>query len=214
MYELISTIMYIVHVTFCFECNILLCLIQFNIAITDNNEVQAESKKVLATQTSTLAQKVCVEISLRTAEGDTMVLELWYISLDTNQCDFSAKMSQTCYYRMGIALKSLLSVTRVTPAYKLSRRQGSSDFVICYRIYLGDPNFFFLGEECQKSKIGCVPTPCGTIAINLSYRTKLHISPQNTSKEMPFEVKDDHFKHDSSPVRPTTPRPCVSGYRR
>jgi autophagy-related protein 13 len=30
---------------------------------------------------------------------------------------------------MGIALKSLLSVSRVTPAYKLSRQQGADDFV-------------------------------------------------------------------------------------
>jgi len=161
-----------------------------------------------------LGQTVCIEISLRTAELETMVLELWYISLDTNLCDNSAKMSQSSYYRMGVALKSLLSVTRVTPAYKLSRRQASSDFVICYRLYLGDPHFLLLGEDSQKSKVGSVPTPYGTVAINLSYRTKLHISPQNTSKEVPFEVKDDHFKLDGSPVRSTTPKPCVSGYRR
>lgn len=188
----------------------------FNLAITDNNEVQTEAKKVMANQSSTLAQNVCVEISLRTAEGDQMVLEIWYLSLDPNLCDISAKMSQTGYARMSIALKSLLNVSRVTPAYKLSRRQGSSDYVICYRIYLGEPLFYILGEDSQKSKVGSVPTPYGTIGIHLAYRTKLLISPQNTTKEMLFEVKDDHFKQDStnSPGRPTTPKPCSYGYRR
>ncbi|XP_045203986.2 autophagy-related protein 13-like [Mercenaria mercenaria] len=186
----------------------------FNIAITDNNEVHTEAKKVVSNQTTTLAQNVCVEISLRTAEGDTMVLELWYINLDTNQYDISAKMSQTGYSRMSIALKSLLNVSRVTPAYRLSRRQGSSDYIICYRIYLGEPQFYILGESYQKSKVGSVPTPYGTIGIHLGYRTKLLLSPQNTTKEVPFEVKDDHFKQDNSPVRPTTPKPCSSGYRR
>jgi len=167
----------------------------------------------MANQTATLGQTVCVEISLRTAEGDTMVLEIWHISLDINQLDSSGKMSQMGYSRMTIALKSLLTVTRVTPAYKLSRRQSSNDYVICYRIYLGDPHYFLLGEDCQKSKVGCVPTPYGTISINLCYRTKLLISPQNTSKYALFEVKDDHFKPESLP-RPTTPKPCALGYRR
>lgn len=188
--------------------------LQFNIALTDNNEVHVEAKKVLSNQSSTLAQTVCVEISLRTAEGDTMVLELWYINLDTNVYDTGAKMSQTVYSRMSIALKSLLNVSRVTPAYKLSRRQGSSDYIICYRIYLGDPQFYILGDNCQKSKVGAVSTPYGTIGVHLGYRTKLLISPQNTTKGVPFEVKDDHFKQDSSPVRQTTPKPCSLGYRR
>ncbi|WAQ98757.1 ATG13-like protein, partial [Mya arenaria] len=185
----------------------------FNLAITDNNDVQNEAKKVLSNQTSTLGQTVIVEISLRTAEGDTMVLEIWHISLDANLSDAGAKMSQTGYYRMGIALKSLLNVTRVTPAYKLSRRQSSSDYVICYRIYLGEPHFFILGDDHQKSKVGAVPTPYGTISINLYYRTKLLISPQNTSKDTLFEVKDDHFKQECSPVRTTTPKPCALGYK-
>ncbi|XP_052276973.1 autophagy-related protein 13-like isoform X2 [Dreissena polymorpha] len=190
----------------------------FNIAIADNNEVEKEAKKVLSNQTSTLGQTVCIEISLQTCEGDTMVLEIWHISLDINQCDVGAKVSQAGYYRMGIALKSLLSVTRVTPAYKLSRRQASNDYVICYRIYLGEPHYMFLGEDTNKSKVGSVPTPFGTISINLCYRTKLLISPQNTQKEIPFEMKHDHFKQDHSPirnhVRPTTPKPCAFGHKR
>lgn len=157
-----------------------------------------------------------MEISLRTADGDTMVLEMWSISLDINQCDNTSKSSHTTYSRMTIALKSLLVASRATPAYKLSRRQGTcaNDYVICYRIYLGDPQLYVLGDGFEKKRVGSVPTPYGTIAIGLAYRTKLLISPQKTGKESLFDVKDDHFKSDSSPKRPTTPRPCSQGYRR
>lgn len=188
----------------------------FNLVITDNNEVQCEAKKILAGQSTTLGQNVCVEISLRTAEGDTMVLEMWSISLDSSQCDSSSKSSHTTYNRMSIALKSLLSVSRVTPAYKLSRRQGTcaNDYIICYRIYLGDPQFYVLGDGYEKARVGSVPTPFGTIGISLAYRTKLLISPQKTGKDSLFDVKDDHFKRDSSPKRPTTPKPCSQGYKR
>lgn len=187
---------------------------QFDIGITDNNEVYTEAKKVVANQSSTLAQNICLEISLRTAEGDTMMLELWCINLDLKQCDINAQVYRTYYNRMSIALKSLLNVSRVTPSYKLSRRQGSSDYIICYRIYAGEPHLYILGDGYQKSKVGSVPTAFGTINVHVAYRTKLLISPQNTTKEMTFELKDDHFKQDNSPGRPTTPKPCSYGYRR
>jgi autophagy-related protein 13 len=71
-----------------------------------------------------------------------------------------------------------------------------------------------LGDDYKTAKVGSVPTPVGTININLAYRTKLLITPQKTMKEVPFEVKDDHFKKDNSPKRPTTPKPCSLGYKR
>jgi autophagy-related protein 13 len=196
--------------------NCLPCVFQFNLAIRDNPEVQAEAKKALSGQTSLLAHSVCVEISLKTAEGDAMVLETWYISMNSDLCDPDARVSYTVYNRMGVMLKSLFSASRVTPAYKLSRRQGacSEDYVICYRIYLGAPQFFPLGEGYQNAKVGAVPTPVGTIAISLAYRTSLLISPHKTGRDVPFDVREDHFKQDTSPKRPTTPKPCFQGYRR
>lgn len=189
----------------------------FNLAIKDIVEVRTETKKALAGQTSLLSQNVCVEISLKTSEGDSMVLETWYIGLNKEPCDVNARISYTVYNRMGIALKTLFSISRVTPAYKLSRQQGASadEYVICYRFYQGDPQFFMLGDNYQTIKVGSVPTPVGTIYINLAYRTKLLITPQKSCKAIPIEVKDDHFKKDvSSPRRPTTPKPCSLGFRR
>ena len=145
-----------------------------------------------------------------------MMLETWYISLNQDQSDPNVRVSFGVYNRMGVALKSLFSVSRVPPAYRLARQQGlnGGDYVICYRIYLGDPQFFLLGDGYQITKVGAIPTPTGTIVLNLAYRTKLLISSNKVSKEVMFNVKDDHFKRDASPKRPTTPKPCIQGFRR
>ena len=42
------------------------------------------------------------------------------------------KITYTVYNRMGVLLKSLISVSRVTPAYKIARKQGH-DYILCYR---------------------------------------------------------------------------------
>lgn len=176
---------------------------RFNIAINNNNEVLAESKKVLGEQTSVLSQTVCVEISLLTTEGDTMVLEIWCISLDVSQADLETQFSQTGYRRMGSALKSLLSTSRVTPAYKLSRRHATGGFIICYRVSLGEPYFNILGDGYETAKVACVPTPYGTITVNVSYRTTMLIAPKLRAKDVFSNLIDGHFQDGSIPRPPS-----------
>ncbi|CAH1777522.1 unnamed protein product [Owenia fusiformis] len=113
---------------------------------------------------------------------------------------------------MGTLLKSLFCITRVTPSYRLSRKQGPDTFIICYRVYTGEPQFEHLGEGYNSIKVGTVATPMGTITISGAYRTKLLISPQTISKDLSNELKDDHFNTDCSPRR-YSPKPCVGGYR-
>ncbi|ESO93773.1 hypothetical protein LOTGIDRAFT_228548 [Lottia gigantea] len=191
----------------------------FNLAVKDTPDVQTEAKKILNSQQSMLGQNVCAEISLQTSEGETMVLETWFMALDGSIVDNSVKVSYGVYNRMGIALKSLFSVSRIPPAYRLARQQGASggDYVICYRFYLGEPQFFQLAEDYKKCVVGAVPTPMGKITINLAYRTKLLISPHKATRQLPFELKDDHFKVENSPNCPrrqTEPKPCSLGFRR
>jgi hypothetical protein len=50
-----------------------------------------------------------------------------------NSCCDQTKVTHTVYNRMALLLKSLITVSRVTPAYRLSRRQGADSYVICYR---------------------------------------------------------------------------------
>lgn len=129
--------------------NFLFSSFQFNISIHDHPDVTLETKKALQiNQTDAITNRLplCVEISLQTVEGDKMILEVWSLNIDTKLCDPTIKATHTIYNRMGLMLKSLISVTRVTPAYKLSRRQTSDSYNIYYRIYVGEPQIHNLGE--------------------------------------------------------------------
>ncbi|ELU07579.1 hypothetical protein CAPTEDRAFT_175434 [Capitella teleta] len=184
----------------------------FNLDINDIPEVLNETKKVFAGLVGgslNVGQNICIEISLHTVEGESMILETWWMTL-TDTIDPSARVSYTVYNRMGTLLKSLICATRVVPAYRLSRKQGSETFVVCYRIYTGEPQFH-LGVGHQKTRVGSVPTPTGTIVLSVAYRTKMLMSPQTSlHREMPFELKDDHFMEGSPRKKQhEMPIPCM-----
>lgn len=170
----------------------------FNLAIPDLPEVLAEAKRALCEEIVSSTIPLCIEISLRTVEGDTMVLETWSLGVLPEQSDPTIRVTYTVYNRMGVLLKSLLSVTRVIPAYKLSRRQGPDSYVICYKIYMGEPQLHTLGDNYKHVRVGQLYTPVGTIHLSVSYRTKMTISPTQTGRES-IMVKSDHFHSDLSP---------------
>ncbi|XP_019959443.1 autophagy-related protein 13 isoform X3 [Paralichthys olivaceus] len=143
----------------------------FNLAIKDIPEVTHEAKKALAGQLPGIGRSMCVEISLKTSEGDSMELETWCLEMN-EKCDKDIKVSYTVYNRLSVLLKSLLAITRVTPAYKLSRKQGH-DYVILYRIYFGEVQLNGLGEGFQTVRVGVVATPVGTVTLSCAYRTNL-----------------------------------------
>lgn len=154
----------------------------FNLAIKDIPEVTHEAKKALAGQLPGIDRSMCVEISLKTSEGDSMELETWCLEMN-EKCDKDIKVSYTVYNRLSLLLKSLLAITRVTPAYKLSRKQGH-DYVILYRIYFGEVQLTGLGEGFQTVRVGIVGTPIGTITLSCAYRTNLaFMSTRYTSQQ-------------------------------
>jgi len=167
----------------------------FNLAIKDLPEVLAEAKKAMNTAGSRLP--LCVEISLRTNDQETMTLETWCIGIRTDLVDPTMRVTYPLYTRMGILLKSLVTLTRVTPAYKLSRNK--SDYVMCYRIYVGEPQLYGLGKGYTQMNVGQVATSLGTLHMSVAYRTKLTISPDHTNNST-IMVKSDHFRPDPSPA--------------
>ncbi|XP_016411100.1 autophagy-related protein 13-like [Sinocyclocheilus rhinocerous] len=54
----------------------------FNLAIKDIPEVTHEAKKALAGQLPGIGRSMCVEISLKTSEGDSMELETWCLEMN------------------------------------------------------------------------------------------------------------------------------------
>lgn len=119
-----------------------------NIAIKEIPDVITETKLALNSGLGD-SLPLCVEIFLKTVDGDTMILETWSIGLITESA-FDPFCSQhlvyTLYNRLGVLLKSLVSVSRVIPAYRYSRQQSSDSFQIHHRIYAGEPQIHKLGK--------------------------------------------------------------------
>ncbi len=65
-------------------------------------------------------------------------------------------ISKQIYNGMSILLKSLIAVTRATPAYKLSRKQSTDSYNIYYRIYTGEPHTHNLGGYLHLLTYLCV----------------------------------------------------------
>ncbi|XP_071531528.1 autophagy-related protein 13 isoform X2 [Panulirus ornatus] len=172
----------------------------FNLGIEDIQEIQQETKRGLGGHLPDVGKPLVVEILLRTPESESLVLELWTLTI-LDACDTSpARINPTIYNRMTVLLKSLLAVTRITPAYKLAFRQGPDSFVICYRVYLGDPNYDCLGENHVRARLGQVTTPESTLLMCVSYRTQITLAPPSRSPAHDaIMLKSDHFKPEVSP---------------
>lgn len=207
------------------KCNPLAGNDWFNLVVEDHPDVYAETKKALALAPGESILKrlpLCVEISLKTAEGDQMILEVWSLELQTlastkskdgndkgqNQNINSTATEQPClktahaiYNRMGMLLKSLISLTRATPAYKLSRRQCPDSYSIYYRIYVERPQVHSLGEGHKNERIGHLNTIVGNLVMSVAYRTKMTITPTATAGQTRTRETNDimidsnHFKH-------------------
>ncbi|CRL06936.1 CLUMA_CG019622, isoform B [Clunio marinus] len=175
----------------------------FNIAIRDHPDILSETKKALQTgQSDNLITNhfpLCVEISLQTVDGDKMQLEVWSLNINKDSADPLIKSTYSIYNRMSNLLKSLLSITRVTPAYKLSRRQSSDSYSIYYRIYSAEPEHN-LGESYKQVRIGQLITQIGSVTMAVAYRTKMTISPTQNTCDNTIMLKSDHFLNELSPT--------------
>ncbi|KAG6451755.1 hypothetical protein O3G_MSEX007324 [Manduca sexta] len=168
----------------------------FNLQIPDSPEVNQATKNALPSDKvlEIIKAQLHVEISVQTEDGDEMVLELWTLELDETQFDTSVKATNTVYFRMGILLKSLITITRITPAYHLSRKQRTESFTIFYRVYNGEPKVKALGESVKKIQAGMLKTPLGGIIFSVAYRTNFSISPNRSEKDKTLLLKSDHFE--------------------
>jgi hypothetical protein len=63
-------------------------------------------------------------------------------------------------------------------------------------MYTGEPIVHHLGENYATAKVGTVGTPIGSLIVNVAYRTRLTMTPQNSyTNEYAggILIKDDHF---------------------
>lgn len=123
----------------------------------------------------------CIDIYLQTYEGPYMRLETWLLSYKEFKTDLKADMSSV-YIRMQTILKSLLTMSRQTPGYFLSRRQGPETYKIGYRIYKHRPSFEELSKDNVRMLIGTLSSPIGELELTLYYRPKSSIGPDQFTK--------------------------------
>lgn len=122
---------------------------QMNVAIKELPEVVTETKLALSSSGLGDTVPLCVEIFLKTVDGDTMILETWSINfLSESAFDpfGSRHLVYTVYNRLGVLLKTLVSVSRVIPAYRYSRQQSHDSYQMYHRIYAGEPQIDILGK--------------------------------------------------------------------
>ena len=215
----------------------------FNLAINDIKDINEQTKKCLESIGDQLESnpkntnsslitikndwKICCEISLKTIEGNSMTLEYWFVSNESYSSseDQSGAQSPTqasptliiynLYNKMSLMLKSLISVTRATPAYKLSQRGQSADsYVICYRVYRCDSesNMLTNDEKSQHfsstKQLGSIKSAFNELFISFIYRTDLSIDSKSVNENISINthslpkspqllpLKSDHFKRE------------------
>ncbi|KAJ8672334.1 hypothetical protein QAD02_003593, partial [Eretmocerus hayati] len=169
----------------------------FNLSIHEMPQVVVDAREVLIGNILSSTVPLCIEISLQTTEGDTMVLETWSLGVFSEYIDPGVKITYTIYNKMGILLKSLLCLSRVIPAYKLSVGQGPDSYLIHYKVYMEKPHLKNLGDNYKHLKVGQVYTPVGMIEVSVFYRMKMTISPAQILDQC-MMLDSDHFYSDST----------------
>lgn len=107
----------------------------FNLNIKDLTQITNMTKQSLGNVEAIFTDNApfCVEISLRTPENQTMILETWCILFNEQLADPSQKVCYSVYKKMSLVLRSLICLTRSIPTYQLSRRQNPDTYVLLYR---------------------------------------------------------------------------------
>ncbi|XP_019697934.1 autophagy-related protein 13 isoform X3 [Harpegnathos saltator] len=73
----------------------------FNLAIKELPEVLADAKRALCGEIVSSTVPLCIEISLKTVEGDTMVLETWSLGVLPEQSDPTVRGDNYKHVRVG-----------------------------------------------------------------------------------------------------------------
>lgn len=166
----------------------------FNLAIPDNEKVSILTKNAMNGETIiALKQMLCIDIFIQFPEGDEHLLETWTLELCEKDVE-QIKDPNEVYHRMEIMLKSLLSITRLQPAYKLARRQEGEPYVLTYRVFCGNPQYERLGSLVKTINVCKLALPMGTMNWTVKYITDLAIGPNRKVKPADIMVQSDHFK--------------------
>lgn len=215
----------------------------FNVTIQDDKDVEdrclkalnslkwiGEDSKISSGFSIDSKWKICCEISLKTSDDHSMVLEYWLfentpLGLE-NGANGSPLLNSNPYSfvnvhnKMGTLIKSLMSLSRATPAFKLSSRRADDSHpshVICYRVFQCDlrTDQFFKQIDPESTdhqhfgpeiRLGSVRSAHNVLLVTFCYRTELtrcNTIKDNIDYVFNLPCKEDHFggnraKNDSN----------------
>lgn len=191
----------------------------FNLVIDELGEIAAHLKSTIGRNYPPKVPALSLEFILNTADGDRLPLETWVIRLDRECQDWSVNVRTTLYQQMSTLLKSIIVASRFTPTYRYYvSNQGPETFIIMYLVYEGEPDLTVLGDEVKHRQLGYLPSPFGTLSVELHFRTKMEIQPQpfveegivNTavqagkSREFPMGIAVPTETSQTIPLSPTS----------
>ncbi|CAI8040258.1 Autophagy-related protein 13 homolog [Geodia barretti] len=149
---------------------------------------------------------------METSEGDSIVLEVWSIELDPSRRDVSVSVAHVLYPRLSLMLRSLVVLSRTTPAYKLSRSHEDT-LKFTFRLYASSPD---INTEGFRNVV-CAKTSCsfGTISLSLLYLHTITLPdrplPEPSSIHEVLSPRsisiDNHCDKPSLPLFPFTSHP-------
>ena len=180
----------------------------FNVRVEELGEVTGEIRAATQGRFPPQLPALSLHFQLQTSEGEHLPLESWALTFDASACDPSVAVRGAFYHQLSTLLRSAIAAARLTPAYRYyARRQGPDSFILCYSLAQGLPDLSALGSEPQSLTLGVLPSPFGTLTLNLHYRTKMVLADQPPPSP-------DRPPEEISPPRPlpshTTTHPFVA----
>ncbi|XP_066921482.1 autophagy-related protein 13 homolog [Clytia hemisphaerica] len=149
----------------------------FNIALHEceaNRRLQAKVRDIYGKKIPTLWDPISLDIILRTFDGNYIILETWQLSTNLENKDPKHKNHFSIYNRLGILLKSVLSISRVLPSFNLAKK-NEKDFSLFFKVHT-EVYSLHQYELHNSLSIGFVKTPIGTVNIKTMYRSKVWLS--------------------------------------
>jgi len=170
----------------------------FNLAHPEtdiNNKVIAEVKNLHSKRIPGLQKPISLDIVLKTCEDNCMLLERWSFLTDKEIKEDTVRSNFSVYNRFSILIRSVVTMSRLLPAFMLSRR-NDADFNIYGRLHhdvegLQDGLF-------ESMTIGSVPTPIGVFSAKVLYCTQVLLDREQRGSSYPLNFASDLILLSSS----------------
>jgi len=149
----------------------------FNISLPDSDasrKYQSTIREQFGKKVPGIFKPVCLDIVLKTSEGSYTVLESWQVSTKASNKEENIKNHISIYNRLGVLLKSVITMSRVLPSYQLSRK-NDSDFMLFFKVHSEIYQLHHY-ELHNVMPIGSVITPIGEVSIKALYRNKIWLT--------------------------------------